>query len=227
MGARFYAPDPAVPLTDSEKQRLHHLEAQKREQLAQPAATSTEDRPTELSTEYQQTVPAPTVSTTETSTTSSRANRLRGTTLLVAAACLIVGGALGWLVAQGTVGQPSAASQTEGLPPELLRPATEEDALDVVDDTIDPGSTRFVATIDGVDVYLGTSRGQSQVCVLAYRAGIPTSIGCSPWSAGSSMGSGITEDLTIAVGTDAYPDSDAERIPLSESATAIRGPLGP
>jgi hypothetical protein len=158
--------------------------------------------------------------------------------LLVAASCLIVGGALGWLLAQGTPEQPSASSQAGGLPPELLRPATDEDAIDGmdgvddgrdgVDDAIDPESTRFVATIDGVDIYLGTNRGQSQVCVIAHRAGTLASTGCGPWPAGSSssMTTGIAEDLTIAVGMDSYPNSDAERIPLSESVTAIVGPFG-
>ena len=229
LGARFYASDPAVPLTDSEVQRLHHLEAQKRVPLAQP---------TESLTQNLSTVAVPTAATSGAAAPSSPPKRPHWMNLLVAASCLIVGGALGWLLAQETPEQPSASLQPGGLPPELLRLATDEDAIDGmdwfddtidgVDDEIDPESTRFVATIDGVDIYLATNRGQSQICVIAHPVGTLASTGCGPWPAGgsTSMTTGIAQDLTIAVGTDSYPNSDAERIPLSESVTAIVGPIG-
>lgn len=138
---------------------------------------------------------------------------------VAAAVCLAVGGAAGWAVGH----QPPPESGASG-PPELARPATDEDAMNASGLLIDPGSTRFVARIDGVDVFLARAVDPgASVCLVTVSPATGPSAGCGEWSPTTGgIAVGLSDDVTVAIGPVAPGRAPGSAFALSETVYAIR-----
>ncbi|WP_125133103.1 hypothetical protein [Microbacterium sp. 10M-3C3] len=138
---------------------------------------------------------------------------------VVAAVCLAVGGAAGWAVGH----EPPPESGASG-PPELARPATDEDAMNASGLLIDPGSTRFVARIDGVDVFLARAVDPgASVCLVTVSPATGPSAGCGEWSPTTGgISVGLSDDVTVAIGPVAPGRAPGSAFALSETVYAIR-----
>jgi hypothetical protein len=149
---------------------------------------------------------------------ASRARRGRLRIALVAAA-VVCAAALGWAAGAATGGAPATPAQ----PPELTRPATDEDVLDVPDLRIDPASARFIARVDDVDVYLARGAENGLVCIVTISPAVGPSAGCGQWSpeTGGIM-VGIGDDTMIALGPLAPERPPGSAFALSETVFAIR-----
>lgn len=139
---------------------------------------------------------------------------------------LAVGGAA---FAAGLVAGTTAA--TPPVPedfPELLLPQTQEDVVtsdpdDPVAKTVDLSSTRFIARIDGLDVFLARPADAPGVCIFTRitSSAVLSGVGCSEGSPAqrSSLGYGMVGGLQLYVGEPTGPVT-GNPIRLSESVTA-------
>jgi hypothetical protein len=135
----------------------------------------------------------------------------------VAAGCLLLGLAAGWVAGQAS---PPGA---EGGPPELARPATDEDRMNASGLRIDPDSTRFVARLDGVDVYLARAVDSPSVCLVTVSPATGPSAGCGEWSPSvGGIAVGLSDDLTVALGPLGPGRPPGSAFALSETVFAIR-----
>lgn len=206
LGERFYSSDSDRHLSEEELARLRHLESQKvrpREVISEPPPESSNENGVALDAPLHRARP-----------------RWRGT--LVAVTALVLGIVLGWLASNLVVGDhPEEAGR---IPPELLRPATDEDFVNIDTDTamVDPTTARFIASLDGMDIYLATDTEQSLMCILAARDGTVESAGCSGLDGGGAMASGVSESLTIVVGDPQSLGIPGAVVQLSETVAAIR-----
>lgn len=144
--------------------------------------------------------------------------------VLLVAAGLAVGFLGGWF---GASTVPAVQGSVGLTLPELMRPATDEDVLDVTDADIDPSTTRYIATIDGFEVFLGRNIDQSMICVLTVNEVTgDRGNGCTLWNGGGNVdfASGVTPNLTIALGDVEGMGISGERVQLSESVLAVRQP---
>ena len=144
----------------------------------------------------------------------------------------------GWLLAACAAVGISAISYaigvviaTPSLPdelPELATSQSEEDVIppgyDLVAAPVEPASTRFIARIEGFDVFLGQQVNSPNLCLVTFRLDQPpvTSIvvTCGGSVATGGMLAILNETLDVVVGEVA--GITGSPIPLSESVTAYQ-----
>jgi hypothetical protein len=111
---------------------------------------------------------------------------------------------------------PSAREITE-----FSRPQTDEDVLNVLDTPIDADSTRFVARIQGFDIFLAKDRESKTVCVLTAGDGPALmSASCATDSETFGLVTEVTPTLTLAAGDTTGIPIAGEPVQLSENLTA-------
>ena len=212
---RVYGPVPAQPVTESEIARLRELEDR---QANPPAVPST--REASISPEGSSNV-EPTVAV------KSRSGRFghlswRGWLL---AACAAVGiSAISYAI--------GVVIATPSLPDELPELATSQSEEDVIPPgydlvgapSLEPASTRFIARIEGFDVFLGQQVNSPYLCLVTFRLDQPpvtsTVVTCGGSVATGGMLANLDETLDIVVGEVA--GITGSPIPLSESVTAYQ-----
>jgi hypothetical protein len=149
--------------------------------------------------------------------------RSRWRTVLIAAAAAAAAAVLAF-AAGVAVATPPAAEEF----PELLRPQTEDDVFPVATDdvlaaAVDLTSARFIARLDGFDVFLARPAGGPGLCLLTRDAGSFALLNgaCSGEDgASSSVGLSATPGLEIVAGD--LGERAGVPIELSESVTAYR-----
>jgi len=202
--------------TDTDIARLHRLEAgtdgDAGERFASPAPADT-DADTDIDT------------TTGTGTVpeesrSPRRPPWRGVIAAAVATVLVAGVSFTAGVGVATPAEPDDF-------PELLLPQTEEDVIitapgDPVAETIDLSSTRFIATVNGYDVFVSRPADAPGICAFTRVTGstVLSGAGCSEGGPGrGSVGFGGVGGLMIHVGDVAAPGS-GDPLRLSESVVA-------
>jgi hypothetical protein len=131
--------------------------------------------------------------------------------------------AVGTSLVLGAVSAASALEPAQGELPEFLRPQTNRDVLSVPaasSASVDGTSTRFLGTVEGIDIYLGQSATKDNICVIATLAAsfAITSAGCASPGGGSSFG--LADRLTIGVGNTSGLPTTGRAIQLSQSVVA-------
>ena len=145
----------------------------------------------------------------------------------------------GWLLAACAAVGISAISYaigvviaTPGLPHELPELATSQSEEDVIPPgydlvgapSLEPASTRFIARIEGFDVFLGQQVNSPYLCLVTFRLDQPPStstvVTCGGSVATGGMLAILNEKLDVVVGEVA--GITGSPIPLSESVTAYQ-----
>jgi len=144
----------------------------------------------------------------------------------------------GWLLAACAAAGISAISYaigvviaTPSLPhelPELATSQSEEDIIppgyDLVAAPVEPASARFIARIEGFDVFLGQQVNSPYLCLVTFRLDQPpvtsTVVTCGGSVATGGMLANLDETLDVVVGEVA--GITGSPIPLSESVTAYQ-----
>jgi hypothetical protein len=213
--------------SDAEIARLHELEAAFRGHPGElsDAASVSADPESSPTTRAVRDEHAPDTSGSEPTPPASAehsAHRSRWRTAVSATvAAAVVGGAA--FAAGLVVATPAAPDDFS----ELLLPQTEEDVItaapeDSVADSIDLSSTRFIARLNGYDVFLARPADVPGVCVFVRVAGsdVLSGAGCSenPTGRGSVGFSGVG-GLTVYVG-DVQGTTVGDPVRLSENVVA-------
>lgn len=228
LRARIYGVG-GVDATPEMIARLEELEERRRAEPASPAAGAPEHPGTDTGApgagipEQWHAGEQPDATDPSGATAAGLVRRtLRWTVAAVGAAALVgVGVAIGANLAPpaASADPPSAAY------PELTFPQTIEDGIsaDVLRDSgIGPSSTRYIATVSDVRVYLAQPDDGDGVCIVTFTSSDnrPWSVGCASGSAGRSAAFGVDSGLTVAVGDTDPAAVDGIPIRLSDSVTA-------
>lgn len=211
---RVYGPGNAQTVTDTDVERLRQLE-NRDPYLEQP--------PTDIVSSVENAGVVQEADDEAAAVRPARFGRLAWRGWLMVACAAVALTALGF-----GVGVALTTPRPLEVLPEFTFPQTDEDTIPAefhLDDPIfDPTSTRFIARIDGYDVFLAQPAEFDGVCIVAYRSDTPesTSAGCTSGPGTTGDGRfGIDESLEIGYGV-AGPDVIGEPIRLSESVTAYR-----
>lgn len=225
----------AAPLTDDERMRLAQLERRRGGVEPEPApapapaaaAAASGPRPSGGDQPSGGAEPAIESSAGQISspgpTPASHPARPRRRGVLITAMILTVLAAAGAGWAAGALTSRPEPAASGALPPELLRPATQEDVVDASGLTVDPESTRFIARLRNVDIYLAEGAEAGSVCLVTVSPSVGPSAGCSSWSpTGGGVAVSVSNDLTIALGPELPGREPGSAFALSESVYAIR-----
>ncbi|SFS14112.1 hypothetical protein SAMN04487846_2850 [Microbacterium sp. cf046] len=216
---RVYGPASSLPASHVDLERLRQLE---RERIVS-SLSSEEDVPDAVSTAHsadsarQAADPhRPSVRERQAPEPPRRAWRARS--IVVAGGVLLVIIGYAW-------GATATVPHISGPLPEFDRAQTGEDRLPVAATAgVIPASSRFVARVDGFDVFLARQDGGQGVCVVSYLAG--TNQAFLSTTCGSGSGGGllapVTRNLDVAIGDLESPPPDGDALRLSESVTAYR-----
>jgi hypothetical protein len=217
LSERAYTKSTDRPLSDAEAARLQSLE-QRRTSADHDAEADTVDVDQGESPPHDASAP-PRPSPDDAPPTASGA-RIRWIRPTVAVIAVLGAAGVGWLAGASQSSLPAESAQ----PPELLRAATDEDHVNAPDLAIDPESTRFIARLNQVDVYLAVGTEPDTVCLVTFSPAVGPSAGCGGWSPHTGgVSVSIGDDLNVAIG----PVLPAGRAPgsafaLSETVFAIR-----
>jgi len=212
---RVYGPVPAQPATASDIERLRELENR---EANPPAVPST--REIAISPE----VPSNVEPTVAVKSRSPRSGNLSWRGWLLVACAAVAISAISYAI--------GVAIATQSLPDELPELATSQSEEDVIPPgydlvgapSLEPASTRFIARIEGFDVFLGQQVNSPYLCLVTFRLDQPPStstvVTCGGSVATGGMLAILNEKLDVVVGEVA--GITGSPIPLSESVTAYQ-----
>lgn len=126
------------------------------------------------------------------------------------------------VLALAAIGTITTVNQADYTPPELHRAQEPDDLLPAEwADVMADASTRFIATIHGYDIYLGSPATGPGYCLLAAPADAPenATAGCASGGPGTMFG--VDRDLSIGVGDTTALPAPGRPLILSDSVTAF------
>lgn len=204
------------PLTPEEASRLQLLEHRRLEPEPEPEPRATGGDPSTGGADAAETPSDAPISSAGSAPVTARRRWLLPAAAVVGILCAA---GIGWTA--GAASRPAPAVPSE--PPELQRPATDEDHLDIPQLPLDPSTFRFVASMEGKRIYLATGYQRTSVCLVIVDPVSGPLSGCGTWSpsrGGVSMEVG--PGLTVAIGPLPDPPPDGEVFELSDTVLAIR-----
>ncbi|WP_344097038.1 hypothetical protein [Microbacterium deminutum] len=214
LRARVYGPTPEPPPTEDEIARLLELEAAQSQDIGL-APPSVEVRAIEEEPDK------PDLADLGPSGPAEDGHRF--SVRLIPWAVAVISGSL---IAGFAVGAAVSTPKPDLVLPEFARPQTDEDILSVATQAqVQPLSTRFIARVDGFDIYLARPTAYNGTCiVVTSRAdnGSPNTACGHGSDADVTMNFGITSRLGITVGDPSTWNLGGKEFALSESVSAWR-----
>ncbi|MFJ6651950.1 hypothetical protein ACIQLJ_04030 [Microbacterium sp. NPDC091313] len=151
----------------------------------------------------------------------ARRPRRRGAIIAATIVAILCAAAAGWV--GGSLSGRSASAGGSSVPLELVRGATDEDRLDAAGLAIDPESARFVARVDGIDVYIARGEEAGLICIATVSPATGPSAACGNWSPrDGGLAAQVTPGLTLTLGAPMGVDADSDVLQLSDSVWAVR-----